>query len=210
MRIVEEWGTAYRAMWERQRELQQALIEGRGEPLIICTEHQPVYTLGRHGHEENLLRLPAGVECIRIDRGGDITWHGEGQLVVYPIVSLHRLRLGVKQYVERLEQAVIDTLAHYGVRGERVEGATGVWLGKGTSRERKICAIGVKVSRGVTMHGLALNVSNSLAPYAAINPCGFIDKGVTTLSLETGREEHLAEVSARLSRRLAELLSGVI
>lgn len=211
MKIIYEWNTDYRSMWERQREWQQSLIDGAGEPIIVCTEHKPVYTLGRHGHAENMLHLPDGVECIRIDRGGDITYHGPGQLVVYPIVSLHALKLGVKAYVDILEQAVIDTLSHWGVRGERVEGATGVWIGKGSSRERKVCAIGVKVSRGVTMHGLALCVCNPLEPFHAINPCGFVDKGVTTLhrELEDAVEPpSLRQVAEFLSTRLSELLTS--
>ncbi|MDE6244016.1 MAG: lipoyl(octanoyl) transferase LipB, partial [Muribaculaceae bacterium] len=154
--------------------------------------------------------LPEGVECIRIDRGGDVTWHGPGQLTLYPIVDLKLLRLGVKEYGSLREQAVIDTLEHYGIKGERVEGATGVWLETGTPRERKICAIGVKVSHGVTMHGLALNVSNSIAPFAAIHPCGFTDKGVTTIVLElpdTQAVPDVAEVAARIAPRLETLLT---
>jgi len=208
MNISYEWLTDYRVMWERQRTLQRLLIEGKGEPIIICTEHLPVYTLGRHGKSENVLRLPPGVECVRIDRGGDVTYHGPGQLVVYPIVSLIALKIGVKQYVDILEQAVIDTISASGIKGERVEGATGVWIGKNTPGERKICAIGVKVSRGVTMHGLALNVTNPLTPFSAINPCGFTDKGVTSISQELhGRKSpSVAEVAPVLAGRLSELL----
>lgn len=179
-----EFPSDYRSMRDRQLQLRQLITEGKHPQIIICTTHNPVYTLGKHGHQENVLHLPAGVECIRIERGGDVTWHGPGQLTVYPLVNLHTLKLGVRDYVNILEQAVIDTLASYGIHGERVEGATGVWIGKGTPQERKICAIGVSVSRGVTMHGLALNVNNSLVPYSAINPCGFIDKGVTTIACE--------------------------
>jgi len=204
-------GTDYRTLWERQKQWQQQVASGECPPLIICTEHSSVYTLGRHGHAENMLCLPPDSECIRIDRGGDITWHGPGQLVVYPIVSLPALHIGVKRYVDILEQAVIDTLYHYGIIGERVEGATGVWLGRGTPRERKICAIGVKVSRGVTMHGLALCVSNSLLPFTAINPCGFTDKGVTTLHRELPAgvtPPELPEVADILVERLTSLLTG--
>lgn len=204
--IEEIWGSDYRQLWERQKQEQAQVIAGRRGPLIIMTEHRPVYTLGRHGKPENVLALPGGVECIRIDRGGDVTYHGPGQLVVYPIVNLHELRLGVKEYVDTLEQAVIDTIAEWSISGERVEGATGVWLGKGSPRERKICAIGVKVSRGVTMHGLCLNVSNPLTPFQAINPCGFTDKGVTTMALETGLQIPLTEVASVLARHLCRLL----
>lgn len=209
MKTLNLWHTPYREMWERQRAWQQEVRSG-GEQLIVCTEHLPVYTLGKHGKEANVLHLPEGVECIRIDRGGDVTWHGPGQLTLYPIVDLKLLRLGVKEYVSLLEQAVIDTLENYGIKGERVEGATGVWLETGTPRERKICAIGVKVSHGVTMHGLALNVSNSIAPFAAIHPCGFTDKGVTTIALElpdTQAIPGVAEVAARIAPRLEALLT---
>lgn len=207
MKILTLWQTPYREMWERQYAWQQSVREG-GEMLIVCTEHKPVYTLGRHGKPENVLRLPADVECIRIDRGGDVTWHGPGQLTLYPIVDLRALHLGVKEYVTLLEQAVIDTLACYGIIGERVEGATGVWIGAGTAHERKICAIGVKVSHGITMHGLALNVSNSLTPYSAINPCGFTDKGVTTIALESrDSKPTVMDVAADIAPRLAALLT---
>lgn len=209
MKVIQEWDTPYRTMWERQKSLQAGIIEGKEEETLILTTHKPVYTLGRHGHAENMLTLPAGVECIRIDRGGDVTYHGPGILIAYPLISLPFHRLGVKAYVDRLEEAVIRTLAHYGIKGERVEGATGVWLGKGTPLERKICAIGVKVSRGVTMHGLALCVDNPLQPFSQINPCGFTDKGVTTIhrELPEGRvAPTLQEVAAVLGRNLEALL----
>lgn len=207
MKIITEWGSDYRRMWARQQQLQRAIIAGEHEPCVIITEHKPVYTLGKHGHEENMLRLPAGVECIRIDRGGDITYHGPGQLTVYPLVNLHELHLGVKDYVNALEQTVIDTIAEYGIKGERIEGATGVWLGAGTPAERKICAIGVKVNRGVTMHGFALNVNNGPEPFAAINPCGFIDKGVTSIAIEQGSPASMTEVAERLAFHLARQLT---
>lgn len=184
----------------------QADVRGGGRECLYLTEHNHVYTLGKHGHAENMLMLPSGVECIRIERGGDITYHGPGQLVVYPIVDLLRRRLGVKAYVNVLEEAVIRMLSDYDVEGGRVEGATGVWLGIGTPSERKICAIGVKISRGVTMHGLAVNINTDLEWFRAINPCGFVDKGVTSLAKEIGCEIDMAEVKYRLSSHLLALL----
>ena len=136
-----------------------------------------------------------------------MTLHAPGQLVVYPIISLRRHRLGVKDYVRLLEECVIRTIADFGVKGERVEGASGVWIGKGTPGERKICALGIKCSRFVTMHGLALNVCNDLELFRLINPCGFIDKGVTSLSQECGGEIPVAEVRGRLLHHLSLLLA---
>jgi lipoyl(octanoyl) transferase len=148
-----------------------------------------------------------GATLYHIDRGGDITFHGPGQLVAYPIIDLERFSLSLKQYVAVLEEAVIRTCAAYGVKGERVEGATGVWLDKSTPRERKICAIGVRSSHFVTMHGLALNVNTDLNYFRYIHPCGFIDKGVTSLALECGHPIDMQEVKQRLEVEFKELLN---
>lgn len=178
------------------------------EERIFLTEHEPVYTLGKHGHAENMLSLPAGTECIRIERGGDITFHGPGQLVVYPVISLRDHKLGVKAYISLLEETVIRVLERYGISGDRVEGATGVWIDAGTPKERKICAIGVKVSHFVTMHGFALNVNTDLGYFSAINPCGFVDKGVTSIARETGCQISMQQVSALTARTLRSLLDA--
>lgn len=188
--------------------------EALAEDLVIFAEHKPVYTLGRHADESNLLLPEAllkahGAGVYRIDRGGDITYHGPGQLTVYPILDLQRLRLGVKDYVYALEEAVILTISGYGIKGERVEGATGVWIDAGTPRERKISAIGIRCSRHVSMHGLSLNVGRDLSGFAAINPCGFTDKGVTSISTETGRNIGIDEVKERLELNLRALLETV-
>lgn len=172
---------------------------------LILLEHNDVYTLGKHAHESNLL-FPeeyfrkSGAEVIRIDRGGDVTYHGPGQLVVYPIIDLERHKLGVKSYVDLLEQSIIDMLLDYGIQGERVEGATGVWLDTGKSTERKICAIGIRCSRFVTMHGLALNVNTDLKKFNLINPCGFTDKGVTSIARELGHTVNFAEAKEKFTR----------
>lgn len=169
--------------------------------------------MGRHAHPENILRRQwlesRGAEVVEIDRGGDVTFHGPGQLVVYPIVDLQRYGLGVKGYVNILEESVIRTLADYGVEGGRVEGATGVWIGVGTPGERKICAIGIRCSRFITMHGLALNVDTDLEWFSAINPCGFTDKGVTALwrELPPGSfRPTIKQVASRLRHHLSQLL----
>lgn len=215
---IEDHGlTQYNSELELQRFVFRQLIDAEktGEHVaerIFLTEHKPVYTLGKYGHAENLLyseeSLKAeGVDVVRIERGGDITFHGLGQLVVYPIINLKFRKLGVKEYVSILEQSVIDFLSGYGVKGERVDGATGVWIDKGTPRERKICAIGVKCSHFITMHGLALNINTNLSYFNRINPCGFTDKGVTSLKLEIGREIPIQEAKDKLGIILADLLS---
>lgn len=203
---------------------------------VLMVEHPPVYTLGKSGKESNLLvdeaRLQSlGAELYHIDRGGDITFHGRGQVVCYPILDLAAIGLGLRSYIEILEQAVIDTIAHYGIRGCRLEGATGVWLcddwaqGDAADRPtattaplredearnwRKICAIGVRASRYVTMHGLALNVATDLRWFTMINPCGFIDKGVTSIVRETGRSVDIDEVKRLLCKNLTRLLGVAI
>lgn len=206
--IIEYTGrTSYRPMWERQKELCTALGDGLGEEHILMVEHDHVYTLGVHGHASNMLASSEmlerrGIECIRIERGGDITYHGPGQAVAYLIIDLRRRHMGVKDFVDALEQSVIDTIALYGIKGERVEGATGVWIGTGTPRERKICAIGVKVRHGITYHGLALNVNTDLSYFSLINPCGFIEKGVTSIALETGTPVDFFKVQKQLADAL--------
>ena len=159
--------------------------------------------------EEHIRSL--GAEFYHIDRGGDITFHGEGQVVCYPILDLDKLGLGLRRYIEILEQSVIETVAEYGIEGRRLAGATGVWLcdeeqqpdGEVVERNwRKICAIGVKASRFVTMHGLALNASTYLKWFTMINPCGFVDKGVTSLTKELGREVSFEEASRVLCEKL--------
>ncbi len=228
---------------------------------LLLVEHPPVYTLGKSGHAENLLvgremleRL--GAQFYHIDRGGDITFHGPGQLVVYPILDLERLGIGLRAYIEALEECVIRVAAHYGLRTGRIAGASGVWLGAGTdygaapaaatateaaatttegaatatedaatAKEdaaegaarcigtaadgptRKLCAIGVRSSRYITMHGFALNVSTDLRWFERINPCGFRDRGATSLERETGRTIAMEEVKALVAKSLSEILN---
>lgn len=220
MTVVRHLGlTDYDSTLSLQRGAFDALLASkRGGPsapeIIFTTEHRPVYTLGRHGHESNLLvsadRLESEHAAVyRTDRGGDITFHGPGQLVVYPVIDLEPRRMGVKDYVWALEQTVIDTVARYGIEASRLDGAPGVWLEPDTLRARKICALGVRCSRYVTMHGFALNVNTDLRWFSQINPCGFTDKGVTSISLETGRQIDMSEVASAavdiLLRRLGQI-----
>ena len=190
-----------------------------GDDYLITVTHQPVYTLGRHADPSNVLRrewlAARGAEVVEIDRGGDVTFHGPGQLVVYPIIDLQSRGMGIKTYVNLLEEAIIRTVGEYGIEAGRIDGATGVWIGCGTPAERKICAIGLRCSRFITMHGLALNVLTDLTWFSAINPCGFTDKGVTTLyrelaAINPSSTPHtpptLDAVSATLRHHLTQLL----
>lgn len=177
---------------------------------VFFVEHFPVYTIGKHGKMSNLLLSAEemdkkNIEWCKTGRGGDITYHGPGQLTVYPVIDLMRYHLGVKDYVHLLEETVIRTLKEFGIRGERIEGKTGVWIDAFTPKERKICAIGIKCSRHVSMHGFALNVGSDLKDFSGIVPCG-LSAGVTSISKETGREVSLDEVEPVLWENLTYLL----
>jgi lipoyl(octanoyl) transferase len=162
-------------------------------------EHPPVFTLGQAGKREHLLR-DIGVPVVPIDRGGQVTYHGPGQVVVYLLLDLKRRGYGVKELVRRMEQAVIDLLAEEGIRGERLEGAPGIYV-----NGAKIAALGLRVKGGCTYHGLALNVDMDLAPFQAINPCGYAGMAVTALS-EFGRGMTMGTAMERLGHRLSEML----
>jgi lipoyl(octanoyl) transferase len=216
---VERLGTvAYEPTWQLQDELAAQRRERRIGDRLLLLEHFPVYTLGRGGDASNLLAGPArlrelGAEFVRIDRGGDITFHGPGQLVAYPIVELHD-PLDLRRYVRTLEAAVISTAATFGVEAERLDGATGVWV----EGRRKLAAIGVRVRRGVTTHGLAVNVNTDLRWFAEMIPCGIRDKEVTSLAGELGTpvamdtvEERLAgELARHFGLRIGDGLPGVV
>lgn len=181
--------------------------------LYFC-EHLPVLTIGKHGKAANLLVPPQMLEqrhvgLYHVERGGDITYHGPGQITGYPVFDLDFFSLGLKQYVGRLEEAVIRFLALYGIRGERMAGATGVWIDTQHPRNaRKICAIGVKSSRFVTMHGFALNINTDLDYFSLINPCGFVDKGVTSLAKELGAQQDFETAKKRLLGIFEEFFAG--
>lgn len=210
---IEYWGRkAYREAWDRQKELVERVQESGGRlGYVIAVEHDPVYTLGFHGNAANMLasdRLLAvsGAECIRIERGGDITYHGPGQLVVYPIIDLRSFHLGVKKYIELLEDSVIELLVRYGISASSNNDAIGVWIDWDKPEARKICAIGVKVSHGVTMHGLALNVNTNLNAFGLINPCGFVDKGVTSIENEIGSNSAVLPAFNEVAQSLTEII----
>jgi lipoyl(octanoyl) transferase len=178
--------------------------------LLFC-EHPHVYTLGKSGKDQNLLvnetfLKQKGAAFFRTDRGGDITYHGPGQIVGYPIFDLDEFGIGVKQYIHNIEEVIIQTLHRYGIQGERLPGSTGVWLDVNKpTLTRKICAIGVKISRSITMHGFAFNINTSLDSYNYINPCGFTDKGVTSLQKETGKVVDITDVKNNLLRSFANV-----
>ena len=216
----------YKECWDLQRSLFDALIERkmshRNENLaeddesigtVLLVEHPAVYTLGKNGKESNLLMgeeylRSIGADFYRIDRGGDVTFHGEGQIVGYPIVDIEQLGIGLRDYIDALEQSIIDTVAHYGIKAGRVAGASGVWLGSAEERNlRKICAIGVRASRFVTMHGFALNVSTDLRYFNHINPCGFTDKGVTSMERELGSAPDMERVKELVINNLSRNLN---
>lgn len=178
---------------------------------ILLVEHPPVYTLGKSGHAANLLVAQEalqqmGAQFFHIDRGGDITFHGPGQLVCYPILDLERIGISLRDYIDALEEAVIRTVATFGIVAGRIAGASGVWVTT-TGHPRKICAIGVRLSRYVTMHGFALNVSTDLGWFARINPCGFTDRGVTSMVQETGHAVSMDEVKELVVKFLGEKLN---
>jgi len=210
-----DWGTLeYKEAWFRQEKYFDDLIQRKTQGIstdnyLVFCEHPHVYTLGKSGNEQNLLLnqlqlLAKNATFVHCNRGGDITYHGPGQLVGYPIFDLENFDLGLKQYIYALEEAIINTLSSYSIVSKRLEGATGVWLDVGTQACRKICAIGVRSSRFVTMHGFALNVNTQLEYFNFINPCGFIDKGVSSMEKELGRKLDMDELKSRL-RKFIEL-----
>ncbi len=178
--------------------------------LIFC-EHPHVFTLGKSGQENNLLidrdlLRKHNATYYRTNRGGDITYHGPGQIVGYPILDLESFKMGVKDYIFKIEEVVIRTLVDFGITSERLKGATGVWQDtKNPLKARKICAIGVKVSRYITMHGFAFNVNTDLSYYNLINPCGFTDKGISSLEKELGRTIDIGSVKEILKKKFSQV-----
>ena len=214
----------YKETWDFQTDIFTKLVESKKQGneagastvsslpgTFIFVEHPHVYTLGKSGSENNLLldyiQLRAkDASFYRIDRGGDITYHGPGQIVGYPIFDLEVIKIGLKEYIYRLEEAIIRTVAEFGISASRLEGGTGVWLDPEiTGKARKICAIGVKASRFVTMHGFAFNVNTDLSYFNNINPCGFTDKGVTSLGKELGVRQDFDFVKSIVKKNLQEI-----
>jgi len=219
--IFEDLGISeYKKTWEYQEMLMQRVIDQKmakktdpnmeSDNYLLFVEHPHVYTLGKSGDEQNLLlnyiQLQAhDATFFHTDRGGDITYHGPGQLVGYPIFDLENFEIGLRKYIFLMEEAIIKTIAEYGLQGSRDEKATGVWLDAGTPRARKICAIGVRSSRFVTMHGFALNVNTDLTYFQHINPCGFTDRGVTSIEKELGAKQDFEEVKKVVFGKMVEV-----
>jgi lipoyl(octanoyl) transferase len=232
--IFEDLGTkSYKEVWDYQETLLKKNADIKllfrykdplPEPLneiptqhqLLFVEHPPVYTLGKSGKEEHVLinaeeRERLGIEYFRINRGGDITFHGPGQLVGYPILDLERFKTDLGWYLRTLEETVILTMAEYGLKGERSVGETGVWLDahiKG--KERKICAMGIKCSRWITMHGFAFNINTDLGYFSHIVPCGIENKSVTSLKKELGMEIQMDEVKYRFKKNFENLFECIL
>jgi len=214
----------YKETWDYQTEIFTKLVNnkrsvkeavgksaGKLSGTLIFVEHPHVYTLGKSGSENNLLldsiQLRAtDATFYRIDRGGDITYHGPGQIVGYPIFDLDVIKIGLKEYIYRLEEAIIRSLGELGLTAARLEGGTGVWFDPEINgKARKICAIGVKASRFITMHGFAFNVNTDLAYFNNINPCGFTDKGVTSIEKELGCTQDIELVKSIVKRNIQDI-----
>lgn len=207
----------YEEAWELQRLLQQRLVENKRsadpQPLphvALLVEHPPVFTLGKSGDDSNLLATEedlkaAGATFVRIDRGGDITYHGPGQIVGYPILDLDRFYTDIHRYLRDLEEVIIRTCADFGIRANRFDKGTGVWITAEGGNERKICAMGIRCSRWVTMHGFALNVAPELDHFSMIVPCGIQDRGVTSMQMELLQLVDRREVENAIVRHFAEV-----
>jgi lipoyl(octanoyl) transferase len=193
----------YLEAWDEQRRLHAAVAAGTEQPTVLLLEHEPVYTAGKRTLD--IERPFDGTPVIDVDRGGKITWHGPGQLTGYPILRLPE-PMDVVAYVRSLEEALILVCADLGVEAGRVDGRSGVWIVDGKGPDRKVAAIGVRVSQGVTMHGFALNCDCDMSAFANMVPCGIVDAGVTSLTLETGRDVTVAEATPYVEKRLAEVL----
>ena len=214
----------YKDTWDFQETIFKGLIDLKGKNAklseaereetknhLLFVEHPHVYTLGKSGSEENLLINMLEMQNIdatfvKTNRGGDITYHGPGQVVAYPIIDLENFGLGLKDYIHALEEVIILTLKDFGIEAGRLDGATGVWLDPDNKmRNRKICAIGVKSSRYVTMHGFAFNVNSNLDYFGYINPCGFTDKAVTSLEKELGAPQDFEGIKLKLKDNFAKV-----
>ena len=193
--------------WKREGKAQSQ--ENAGELLLV--EHDHVYTLGKSGKQQNMLiseeyLRQIGAEFFHIDRGGDITYHGPGQIVGYPILDLEQVGISLRDYIDSNEESIIGECGQWGIEAGRIAGASGVWIEPDSPRARKICAIGVRASRYVTMHGFAMNVKTDLKYFNHINPCGFVDRGVTSLEKELGHEVDFEMVKSQIVKHLSEKL----
>lgn len=210
----------YKETWDLQEEFFERVLREKDNPnsnvdgYLLFVEHPHVYTLGKSGEVNNLLISESflkqiGASFYRINRGGDITYHGPGQIVGYPIINLEKFHLRVKDYIEKLEESIIRAVKEYDIDSERLDGATGVWIEAGTPKARKICAIGVRASRYITMHGFALNINTDLNYFSYINPCGFQDKGVTSLEKELRGKQDFEKAKQLVKEKIANVFGMI-
>ncbi|MEC9448679.1 MAG: lipoyl(octanoyl) transferase LipB [Candidatus Neomarinimicrobiota bacterium] len=194
---------SYNSAWDIQKNYHQKVLTGKEQDTLILVEHEPVYTLGKNANDNHLLQSASEeIKVYRIERGGDITFHGPGQIVVYPILDLNRYIKSVSWYMRTLEKIIIDTLSDFKINAELKDGLTGVWVG-----DEKIGAQGVRISRWVTMHGLALNVNTDLKYFDGIIPCGIFDYGVTSMEKLTGSKQDINKVKNTIIKYFNNILS---
>ena len=195
----------YKEVWDLQKELVEKRRNGQINDTLILVEHEPVYTLGKNADENHILQhSPQDVKIYHVERGGDVTFHGPGQMVGYPILDLHNYKKSISWYMRNLEQLIIDTLAEYGITAERKVGLTGVWVG-----DEKIAALGVRVTRWVTMHGFALNVTPDLIYYSSIIPCGIFEYGVTSMAKLVTNEITVNSVKRVLTKKFMNQFQNI-
>ena len=194
---------SYNSAWDIQKNYHKKVLTGKEQDTLILVEHEPVYTLGKNANDNHLLQSASEeIEVYRIERGGDITFHGPGQIVVYPILDLNRYVKSVSWYMRTLEKIIIDTLSDFKIKAKLKDGLTGVWVG-----DEKIGAQGVRISRWVTMHGLALNVNTDLKYFDGIIPCGIFDYGVTSMEKLTGSKQDINKVKNTIIKYFNNILS---
>ena len=203
MNILDLGRMSYNSAWDIQKEYHKKVVSGKEPDTLIIVEHDPVYTLGKSANDNHLLQSASEeIQVFRIERGGDITFHGPGQIVVYPILDLNRFVKSVSWYMRTLEKIIIDTLSDFEIKAELKDGLTGVWVG-----DEKIGAQGVRISRWVTMHGLALNVNTDLRYFDGIIPCGIFDYGVTSMEKLMGRKQDTNKVKNTIIKYFNNILS---
>ena len=216
IKIIDIGTKSFEDAYQYQLEKVDELVDKRNEQefagCFIYVEHPHVYTLGRHGKTDNLLiseQLLSKINAsfVKTDRGGDITYHGPGQIVGYPILDLMKLQISPKNYVFNLEEVIIRVLAKYGIKGDRINGSIGVWLDVDKPKPRKICSIGIRITRNITMHGFALNVNTDLKYFSYINPCGFTNIAVTSIANELAHSVDLEEVKKEILINFQEIFA---
>lgn len=205
--IIDLGRQSYNPVWDFQRELQRKRIDQQIPDTLIFVEHDPVYTIGKNGSDLHVIASSTflqthGIEVVQVDRGGDVTYHGPGQLVGYPIFDLHQHKQSVSWYMRSLEEVFIEVLKQYNLQGERSEGYTGVWI-----KDEKITALGVRISRWVTMHGFAFNVSTDLSHFGGIIPCGIFHQGVTSLEKVLGHLVEMEEVKRLVVQAIKDVFN---